>query len=159
MIQTVFVKDPNAETPGLSDATSPWRDDLVALLKSEETEHARGFNAGVHAALELLTRHEQDRQLRSKSALKQRKVDGKKNGGDVPYGYQLADDGETLLERIDEQRVIAKARKWRPQHSLRAIARKLREERLFPRNYDPKDPKSPREFQAVQIQRMLDETK
>jgi hypothetical protein len=153
------VKAPNAEAPEPSDATSPWRDDLLALLKPNNTEHARGFNDGIHAALELLTRHEQDRQLRSKSALKQRKVDGKKNGGDVPYGYRLADDGETLLERLDEQKVIAKVRKLRPNHSLRAIARKLKEERLFPRNYDPKNPKSPREFQAVQIQRMLDETK
>lgn len=150
---------PSKEAPKPPDVESPWRDDLVKLLKAEETEHARGFNAGIHAALDLLTRHEQDRQLRSKSALKQRTVDGKKNGGDVPYGYRLADDGETLLERLDEQKVIAKARKWRPNHSLRAIARKLKAERLFPRNYDPKNPNSPDEFQAVQIQRMLDETK
>ena len=153
------MKDPNAEAPKPPDVESPWRDDLVRLLKAEETEHARGFNAGIRAALDLLTRHEQDRQLRSKSALKQRKVDGKKNGGDVPYGYALADDGETLLERLDEQKVIAKVRKWRPNLSLRAIARKLKAEKLFPRSYNPRKPDSPDEFQAVQIQRMLDETK
>lgn len=143
--------------PARHDATSPWRHDLVALLKSEETAHAQGFNAGIRAALELLTRHEQDRQQRSKHALKQRKVDGKKNGGDVPYGYQLAADGETLLENPNEQRVIANVRKLRPTHSLRAIAKKLRAANLFPRSHNPKDPASASEFQAVQIQRMLGE--
>jgi DNA invertase Pin-like site-specific DNA recombinase len=153
------VKAPNVEAPKPLDVLSPWRDALLALLKPEETDHARSFNAGIHAALALLTQHEQDRQLRSRSAIKQRKVDGKKNGGDVPYGYRLAEDGETLLEKPDEQAVIVKVRGLRPNHSLRAIARKLKEARLFPRSYDPKDPKSPREFQAVQIQRMLDQMK
>jgi DNA invertase Pin-like site-specific DNA recombinase len=122
---------------------------------TEETEHARGFNAGIQAALELLARHEQDRQLLSRRGLKQRKADGKKTGGDVPYGYQLAADGETLRANLDEQRVIVKVRKLRPNHSLRAIARKLKEARIFPRSYDPQDPTSISEFQAVQIRRML----
>jgi hypothetical protein len=156
MLQLVFqMKGPSTEVSGLLDAPSPWRADLVALLKAEETEHARGFNAGIQAALELLARHEQDRQLLSKKGLKQRKVEGKKTGGDVPYGYQLAADGETLLANLDEQRVIVKVRKLRPNHSLRAIARKLKEAGIFPRSYDPQDPTSTSEFQAVQIRRML----
>ena len=137
---------------------SPWHADLVTLLKAEETEHARGFNAGIQAALELLARHEQDRQLLSKRGLRQRKVEGKKTGGDVPYGYQLAADGATLLTNLDEQRVIAKVRRLRPNHSLRAIARKLKEAGIFPRSYDPQDPTSVSEFQAVQIRRMLGQT-
>lgn len=142
---------------GAPDASSPWRADLVALLKAEETELARGFNAGIQAALELLARHEQDRQLLSKKGLKQRKVEGKKTGGDVPYGYQLAADLETLLENPDEQCVIALVRELRPTHSLRAIARKLRTANIFPRKHDPQNLRSAREFQAVQIQRMLGE--
>jgi len=153
------VKDPNTEAPKAHDALSPWRDDLSALLKAEETEHARGFNAGIRAAIALLTKHEQDRQQRSRSAIKQRKVEGKKTGGDLPYGQQLAADGETLVEDPDEQHVISKVRKLRPNHSLRAIARKLKASKIFPRNYDPADPKSPIEFQPVQIQRMLGEVK
>jgi hypothetical protein len=149
------MKGPSTEVSGTPDVPSPWRADLVALLKAEKTEHARGFNAGIQAALELLARHEQDRQLLSKKGLKQRKVEGKKTGGDVPYGYQLAADGETLLANLDEQRVIAKVRKLRPNHSLRAIARKLKEAGIFPRSYDPQDPASASEFQAVQIRRML----
>ena len=156
MLQLVFrMSGPSAEVSGAPDVPSPWRADLVALLKAEETEHARGFNAGIQAALELLARHEQDRQLLSRRGLKQRKVDGKKTGGDVPYGYQLAVDGETLLANPDEQRVIAKVRELRPNYSLRAIARKLRIANIFPRSYNPQDPDSASEFQAVQIQRML----
>ena len=149
------MKDPSAEVSGAPDVPSPWRADLVALLKTGDTEHAQGFNAGIQAALEVLARHEQDRQQLSKRGLKQRKVEGKKTGGDVPYGYQLAADGATLLANLDEQRVIAKVRKLRPNHSLRAIARKLKEAGIFPRSYDPQDPDSASEFQAVQIRRML----
>jgi hypothetical protein len=151
------MKGPSTEVSEPPDAPFPWRADLVALLKVEETEHAQGFNAGIQAALELLARHEHDRQLLSRLGLKQRKIEGKKTGGDVPYGYQLAADGATLLANLDEQRVIAKVRMFRPNHSLRAIARKLKEAGIFPRNYDPRDPNTPREFQAVQIRRMLDQ--
>jgi len=150
------MKSPSTPVPGLADETPPWHAGLVALLKAEETEHARGFNAGIQAALELLARHEQDRQLLSRRGLKQRKADGKKTGGDVPYGYQLASDGATLLAEVDEQQVIALVRKLRPTHSLRGIARKLQEANIFPRNYNSQDPKSPNKFLAVQIQRMLD---
>ena len=152
------MKGPSTEVSGAPDVPSPWHADLVTLLKAEETEHARGFNAGIQAALELLARHEQDRQLLSKRGLRQRKVEGKKTGGDVPYGYQLAADGATLLTNLDEQRVIAKVRRLRPNHSLRAIARKLKEAGIFPRSYDPQDPTSVSEFQAVQIRRMLGQT-
>lgn len=152
------MKVPNTEAPKAHDALSPWRDDLDTLIKAEETEHARGFNAGIRAAIALLTKHEQDRQQRSRSAIKQRKVEGKKTGGDLPYGHQLGADGETLVENPDEQRVIVKVRKLKSSGlSLRAVARKLRAANIFPRNHDPNDSTSPSKFQAVQIQRMLDE--
>jgi len=152
------MKDPSVKISEPPDVSSPWRADLVALCKTEETEHARGFNAGIRAALELLARHEQDRQLLSRRGLKQRKVEGKKTGGDVPYGYQLAADGETLLANLDEQRVIATVRGLHPNYSLRGIARKLKKAGIFPRSYDSRDPDSTSEFQAVQIQRMLSQS-
>ncbi len=138
------------------DPPSPWHPVLIALLKLEKTEHALGFNTGIQAALELLARHEQDRQLLSKKGLKRRKAEGKKTGGDVPYGYQLAADGATLTKLDAEQRVITKVRALHSNHSLRAIARKLHGEGIFPRGHDPHDPDSPQEFLAVQIRRMLE---
>lgn len=150
------MKDPNAAVPEPSAPQSPWGADLAALLKSEKTEHARGFNAGIQAAIELLARHEQDRQRLSKKGLKRIKAQGKKTGGRVPYGYQLASDGATLLANLNEQRVIALARKLRPSCSLRVIARKLKEAGFFPRGYDPRVLESPNKFEAVQIRRMLD---
>ncbi len=151
-----WMKNPSAEASKQPDPPSPWHPVLIALLKLEKTEHAMGFNAGIQAALELLARHEQDRQLLSKRGLKRRKAEGKKTGGDVPYGYQLAADGATLLAKLDEQRVITKVRALHSNHSLRAIARKLHGEGIFPRGHDPHDPDSPQEFLAVQIRRMLE---
>jgi hypothetical protein len=154
-----FVKH-DVAGPKTDAVQSPWRAELVALLKTENTEHAAGFNAGLCAAIKLLERHEQERQQLSARAIQQRKADGKKIGGDVPYGYQIAPDGETLIDEPKEQRVIAHARKLRASPlSLRAVARKLRAARMYPRNHDPDDPRSPSDFQAVQIQRMLDEDK
>ena len=149
-----------AKTPTVR---SPWHAELVALLKIESAEQPApgfnaGFNAGVRAAIKLLEQHEQERQRLSARAIRQRQADEKKIGGDLPYGKQLAPDGESLIDDPKEQRVIAHARKLRASPlSLRAVARKLREARMYPRKHDPNDPRSPIEFQAVQIQRMTDE--
>src|SRR5579872_6298523 len=99
------MKVPSSAVSEQSDPMPPWHAELGALLKTEATDHARGFNAGIQAVLELLARHEQDRQLLSKRGLKRRKAEGKKTGGDVPYGYQLAADGATLLANPSEQHV------------------------------------------------------
>ena len=153
------MKGRSQDEPVADEVLSPWRKELVALLKPEENDLSRSFNAGIRAALTLLTRHEQERQQRSKSVLRQMKAEMKKIGGDMPYGCQLAADGETLIENPDEQRVIVKARKLRPNHSLRGVARELRKAKMFPRNHDPADPRTPSVFQAVQILRMLGEDK
>ena len=146
-----------SDWPGVSLPTL-WSADLSALLKPEDTEHARGFNAGIQAVLELLSHHEQKRQLLSKKGLKRVKAEGKKTGGLVPYGYQLAADRATLLINPEEQRIIALARELRKSHSLRSVARELRKKDIFPRGYDPKKDESPQKFEAVQIKRMLENT-
>lgn len=155
-----FVKHVAAgpKTPAVQ---SPWHAELVALLKTESAEqHApgfnAGFNAGIRAVIKLLDQHELKRQQNSARAIRQRQAAEKKIGGDLPYGKQLAPDGESLIDDPKEQRVIAHARKLHASPlSLRAVAHKLREARMYPRSHDPDDPQSPIEFQAVQIQRMI----
>jgi DNA invertase Pin-like site-specific DNA recombinase len=44
---------------------------------------------------------------RTTAALAAKRQRGEKTGGGVPFGYRLAQDGKTLLEDADEQRVIA----------------------------------------------------
>ena len=67
-------------------------------------------------------------------ALADLKEEGKKTGGDVPYGYRLADDAETLLEDETEQKVIAEVVELRAQGmSFRRIAQELWKKKLRPR--------------------------
>jgi DNA invertase Pin-like site-specific DNA recombinase len=62
---------------------------------------------------------------RTKAALAELRAQGKKTGGDVPYGHQVDDDG-TLVPDPDEQKVIAKAQAMRAMgHSLRQIGVQL----------------------------------
>jgi hypothetical protein len=147
---TAILVKQDVSDPKTAPVQSPWRDELLALLKTENTEHASGFNAGLRAAVKVLEQHAQDRQQRSARAIAKRKDEGKKTGGDLPYGYELAPDGETLREAPAEQRVIAAARKLRAEgHSLREVARRLAARKMFPREGA--------EFHAAQIKRMTDE--
>ena len=126
------------------------RAELTELQKSETSEYANGFNAALNEVVKILDRHEQERLRRSARVIAQRQKEGKRIGGDVPYGWSVAPDGETLCEKLDEQRVIKTAKKLRKKGlSLRAIARKLLEEGLRPREGT--------EFHASQIKRLTDE--
>lgn len=99
-------------------------------------------------------------------ALAERKDEGKKTGGDVPYGYRLDEDGETLIEDKAEQAVIAEVVRLREQGlSLRRIAQELWKQQLRPRPI----PKNRRrgvaklkrfgEFDPTQIRRMIEAQK
>ena len=67
-------------------------------------------------------------------ALAELKKEDKKTGGDVPYGYRLASDNETLIEDAAEQAVIAVAVMLRERHfSFRRIAQELLKQKLRPR--------------------------
>jgi DNA invertase Pin-like site-specific DNA recombinase len=126
------------------------RAELAGLVIPENGDHAVGYNTALRDVIAIFDRHEADRQKRSTRALAKRKAAGKKIGGDIPYGYALAADGETLRESVTEQRVIAAARKLRADgHSLREVARRLKARNMFPREGD--------EFFAAQISRMIDE--
>jgi len=65
---------------------------------------------------------------RTAAALAAKRRRGEKTGGDVPFGYQLAEDGKTLVEDADEQRVIALVNELRERGwSLRQIGTELEE--------------------------------
>jgi hypothetical protein len=97
-------------------------------------------------------------------ALAERKQ-GKKTGGDTPYGYQLGLDGETLIEDEAEQAVIAEAVRLRDQGlSLRKIAKELWRKRLRPRAVPgqkrrPLKTRRAGEFDPTQIRRMIEARK
>lgn len=125
-----------------------WLAEIGALKVVETCERDVGYNGALRDVLEILKQHEEERQRRAHRAITQRKKAGKKIGGDVPYGYELAPDGETLREAAAEQRVIAAARKLHVEgHSLRAITRLLPAQGFAPREG--------KHFHAVQISRML----
>ncbi len=63
---------------------------------------------------------------RTKAALKHIRTNGKKTGGDVPFGYSLDIDGQTLKEDAKEQEVIRLMKQLKREgHSLRSICRTL----------------------------------
>jgi hypothetical protein len=128
------------------------RADLASLVVTENDAHASGYNAALRDVLMIFDRHDVARKKSSKRALAKLKHEGKKTGGDLPYGYELAADGVTLRESSSEQLVITVARELRSAgHSLRDVARCLKERGLLPREND--------EFCAAQIKRLTDERK
>lgn len=63
---------------------------------------------------------------RTKAALRAKRAKGEKTGGCVPFGWRVLEDGRTLVEDEDEQRVVAlviqlKSQGW----SLRKIGAEL----------------------------------
>ncbi len=97
-------------------------------------------------------------------ALAKRKSEGKKTGGDVPYGYRLAPDGETLVADAGEQFVIAEViRLHEASFSLRGIVRELWKKKLRPRIIPGRRPRPKGrrigEFDPTQIRRMIEARK
>lgn len=85
---------------------------------------------------------------RTRAALQARKARGQKNGGGVPYGHTLADDGVTLLPHEGEQAVIREARTLRAAGlSLRAVAAELAARGFVAR--------TSKVFDAQQVRRMV----
>ena len=82
------------------------------------------------------------------AALQHKASLGEYTGGDAPYGYRLAADGERLEPEPAEQVLLARARRLRHKGlSLRAVARQLEAQGFRTRMGGP--------FAAVQVQRML----
>ncbi len=63
---------------------------------------------------------------RTAAALAHKRANGKKTGGDVPFGYRLDMDGQTLMEDRHEQQAIKLMKNLkRKGHTLRSICREL----------------------------------
>ena len=149
---------PAPPAPPAPEAPEPKALDDAAV-DAATLKELRGAYRELRAAYDdLHDRHH----ARITDALADRKADGKKTGGDVPYGYRLEADGETLVEDAAEQAVIAEAARLRAQGlSLRRIARELWKQRMRPRPV----PRGKRrnltskragEFDPTQIRRMLE---
>ena len=74
----------------------------------------------------------------TRKALQHKKARGEYTGGKAPYGYQLSDDGVTLVEHEAEQLVIAAAVQYRAAGlSLRATSAQLADLGMFNRKGRP----------------------
>ena len=139
-VEPTVLQDPAVDVASLKELRAAYRELRTTYLDLHERHHKR------------IT-----------EALADRKDDGKKTGGDVPYGYRLDSDGETLLEDEAEQAVIAEAARLREQGlSLRRIAKELWKQKLHPRSV-PRERrrgalKTKRfgEFDPTQIRRMIE---
>jgi DNA invertase Pin-like site-specific DNA recombinase len=85
---------------------------------------------------------------RTSAAMQHKASVGEYTGGDIPYGYSLASDGDHLVEKPEEQKVLSTARTLRGAGlSLRSVARELNAQGFRSR--------TGRQFAHVQIARML----
>jgi hypothetical protein len=106
--------------------------DEIAALGQRQTEGSEsdsaieaeddGWNDAIGAVLEILDKHA----AKTTAALEQRRAAGKWTGGNIPYGRQLAPDGETLIAHPEEQAVIKLAKQLRASgQTFRQIAHEL----------------------------------
>jgi DNA invertase Pin-like site-specific DNA recombinase len=83
---------------------------------------------------------------RTRAALQVKKNRGERIGG-IPFGYQLADDGRTLLPHAEEQRALAVLRDLRGKgHTYQAIADELNRQGFRSRTGAPWVPQSVHNF-------------
>ena len=99
--------------------------DLVSLSEQIDTTSAAGRM--VFRMLSVLAEFERDQIAeRTSSALQHIRASGKKTGGKIPYGYDLDEDGRTLVRNEQEQAALLRIRSLRRDgHSLRSIASTL----------------------------------
>lgn len=121
--------------------------DLLSVAEQLDTSSA----AGRMVTRMLAVVSEWEREAigeRTSAALQHMKQQGRRVGA-VPYGYQLAEDGQHLVEHSAEQEVLEQARELRAAGlSLRAVADELAERGFLSR--------TGRTFAATQIKRMVD---
>lgn len=75
---------------------------------------------------------------RTSAALQYKKSKGEYTGGTVPFGYQLAENGVSLLRNEAEQKIIEKAKSLRNwEYSFRKISKILAKQGHLSRNNKP----------------------
>ena len=99
--------------------------DLVSVSENLDTTSATGKM--MFRMLGVMAEFERDIiGERTSLAMQAKKAKGEYIGGFIPYGYQLADDGKTLIEIPAEQKIIQLAKQSREQgHTLEQIADQL----------------------------------
>lgn len=120
--------------------------------KDRADAFSRGWNKALDEVVTLLEDDGRDALEElihlTREAMNKRRAEGKKLGGEPPYGYRTAADGETLVRLRSEQRVISIVRLMRARGmSLRAIAAGLAKRKIKSRTN--------KRFEATQIQRIL----
>jgi DNA invertase Pin-like site-specific DNA recombinase len=117
-----------ADALAIAEAIERKGADLVSLSESIDTTSAAGKM--VFRMLAVLAEFERDQLAeRTSSALQHIRRTGRKTGGSVPYGYDLDEDGRTLVENKREQEVLGRIHDLRREgKSLRAIAAVLNDE-------------------------------
>ncbi|MEN6488753.1 MAG: recombinase family protein [Smithella sp.] len=98
---------------------------LHSLSESLDTSSPTGrFMLKVMAAMNELEREQIVE--RTKASLDYKREAGEKTGGDVPFGFDLSEDGKTLTENIQEQGIIRIIEELKgKKYSLNAIAKFL----------------------------------
>jgi site-specific DNA recombinase len=101
--------------------------ELHSISESLDTSTATGrFMLKVMGAMNELEREQTGE--RTKAALSHKKDKGEKTGGDVPFGYALAEDGKVLIVDESEQAIISLIKSLKAAgHSDNGIAKYLNE--------------------------------
>jgi DNA invertase Pin-like site-specific DNA recombinase len=128
-----------------------FRDGRYSLMSvSEQVDTRTAAGRMVLSILTVIGQWERETIAeRTSAAMRHKKSRGEFIGGTAaPFGYALADDGETIRPNKREQAVIRVARELRASGlSLRKVADRLRRDGMKARNGRP--------FAAAQIARML----
>ena len=138
---------------------SPFRTEIAQLATSNTGPYADGWNDALRKVLAIFDTSEEQRKIESKDGLDERKREGKKTGGYVRYGYEIADTDGTLREHRGEQRVISRARDLRRQgKKLAEIGEDLIKHNMLPRKVMRDGVVvQPKRWLPGQIKRILDD--
>lgn len=115
--------------------------DLVSLQERIDTGSPAGRVA--FRIMSALAEFERDQVAeRTREAMRHMKSEGKRVGS-IPYGYALAEDGETLMPYEQEQAILNHTRELRKLgFSYRAISAELEKRGTFSRNGKPFHPQT-----------------
>lgn len=112
------------DTLSISERLEKAGADLVSLSEKIDTTSAAGKM--VFRMLAVLAEFERDLiSERTKTALQHKRKRGGRMG-QIPFGFRVDTDGDSLVTSVEEQRVISMVRQWRDEgQTLQKIAERL----------------------------------
>jgi site-specific DNA recombinase len=117
------------DTLAISDRLEKAGADLVSLSEKIDTTSAAGKM--VFRMLAVLAEFERDLVSERTTAALQHKRKRGGRMGQVPFGFQVDDDGDTLVPSDHEQQVILQVHRWRAEgQTLQSIAQGLMDEKV-----------------------------